>query len=501
VKLIKEKAALTDLNVNPCKMCMPMGSCMAAFGLRGALTILHGSQGCATYIRRHMATHYNEPIDIASSSLTEQGTVLGGEANLHKGINNLIRLYDPELICVGSTCLAETIGEDLQGMIERWRKANPASAVKLVAVNSPGYGGSHFEGWFGFCRALLEQVCEPARGRGPAAGAAGAAGAANETEAASGTAAATSASAAEAATAAPLLNIICGPLSPADMRTLKDLVAAFGIRAVIFPDISENLDRPFEQIYERLPRGGTSLEQIRSMAGAALSLELSSCLPEALSPAAWLRDNYGVKMRRLPLPIGLRGNDELVEALASFAGVEVPVKLQAQRGRYLDALIDSHKYNAEGRALICGEPDFCYSLCRLATESGIMPVVVACGSRAPNLRELLGAEVADLARRFLLEDFTILDKADFGSIERLALEYGANIIIGSSDARRIEEKHGIPLLRAAFPIHDQVGGQRLRSIGYEGSLALLDSITNTLLANKQRAFRATIKQQLLEELP
>ncbi len=53
------------------------------------MSILHGSQGCSTYIRRHMATHYNEPIDIASSSMTEQGTVFGGEQNLIKGLENL----------------------------------------------------------------------------------------------------------------------------------------------------------------------------------------------------------------------------------------------------------------------------------------------------------------------------------------------------------------------------------------------------------------------------
>ena len=63
--------ALVNLNTNPCKMCMPMGAATAFYGIKDCITILHGSQGCATYIRRHMATHYNEPVDIASSSLTE----------------------------------------------------------------------------------------------------------------------------------------------------------------------------------------------------------------------------------------------------------------------------------------------------------------------------------------------------------------------------------------------------------------------------------------------
>ena len=113
-----EVKPLVKLNINPCKMCMPMGSATAFYGLKNCMTILHGSQGCATYIRRHMATHYNEPVDIASSSLTEQGTVYGGSENLKKGLKNLIELYHPEIIGVMTTCLAETIGEDVPGILQ-----------------------------------------------------------------------------------------------------------------------------------------------------------------------------------------------------------------------------------------------------------------------------------------------------------------------------------------------------------------------------------------------
>ena len=99
----------TNLNVNPCKMCMPMGAVTALYGIKRCMSILHGSQGCSTYIRRHMATHYNEPVDIASSSLSEEGTVFGGADNLLKGLANMIRMYQPEVIGVATTCLAETI--------------------------------------------------------------------------------------------------------------------------------------------------------------------------------------------------------------------------------------------------------------------------------------------------------------------------------------------------------------------------------------------------------
>jgi len=143
---------MLNLNVNPCKMCMPMGAISALWGVKGCMPMLHGSQGCATYIRRHMATHYNEPIDIASSSLTEEGTVFGGEANLLKGLKNMMELYNPEVIGVCTTCLAETIGEDVEAIVKKF------SGVKVITVSSPGYGGTQNEGWFAAIRSILEQI-------------------------------------------------------------------------------------------------------------------------------------------------------------------------------------------------------------------------------------------------------------------------------------------------------------------------------------------------------
>jgi nitrogenase molybdenum-iron protein NifN len=75
--------------------------------------LLHGSQGCATYIRRYLISHFREPVDIASSSFSEEAAVFGGRSLLVQGIRNVTAQYGPEMVGVASTCLAETIGEDL----------------------------------------------------------------------------------------------------------------------------------------------------------------------------------------------------------------------------------------------------------------------------------------------------------------------------------------------------------------------------------------------------
>ena len=51
--------------VNPCVMCQPMGSVLAFKGIENTMVLYHGSQGCSTYMRLHLAHHFREPVDIA----------------------------------------------------------------------------------------------------------------------------------------------------------------------------------------------------------------------------------------------------------------------------------------------------------------------------------------------------------------------------------------------------------------------------------------------------
>ena len=103
--------------VNPCVMCQPMGSALAFKGIENTMVLYHGSQGCSTYMRLHLAHHFREPVDIASSSLSERGAIYGGRESLKKGLRNVINRYDPKVIGVATTCLAETIGDDVPAII------------------------------------------------------------------------------------------------------------------------------------------------------------------------------------------------------------------------------------------------------------------------------------------------------------------------------------------------------------------------------------------------
>ncbi|MBE6906625.1 MAG: nitrogenase cofactor biosynthesis protein NifB [Ruminococcaceae bacterium] len=453
-------ANLVNLNVNPCKMCMPMGAVSAFYGLKGCMTILHGSQGCATYIRRHMATHYNEPVDVASSSLTEEGTVFGGETNLIRGIENLISLYSPEIIGVATTCLAETIGENVGAIIRKFYDAHPDAKVKIINASSAGYAGTQYEGFFRVLRAVVEQTPMDT----------------NPNQS---------------------VNIIAPMLSPADFRQLKKLLESMGLSYILLPDLSENLDGIHEKHYKRIKSGGTPLGEIARMAGAKYTIELSRFISEDDSPAQYLNEQFGVPFERLAMPAGIRDTDALIEKLVELGGRKTP-ELMRERGRYIDAMIDSHKYCALGRAAVFGEPDFVYSVIRLCCENGVIPVLAATGSVCPALRPALEEEIRKCADRQLVEKTVILDDCDFDMIESVSRELGVNVMIGSSDGRRAAHRLGVDLVRCAFPIHDRVGGQRVRMIGYGGSLNLLDQIANILLGNQEERFRGEIYDSFFE---
>jgi nitrogenase molybdenum-iron protein alpha/beta subunit/molybdenum cofactor biosynthesis enzyme MoaA/predicted Fe-Mo cluster-binding NifX family protein len=440
-----------------------MGAVSALSGIKSCMTILHGSQGCATYIRRHMATHYNEPVDIASSSLTEEGTVFGGEANLLKGLKNLIKLYNPEVIGVCTTCLAETIGEDVSAIAKKFYEQNPDADVEIINVASPGYGGTHNEGWFAALRAVVEQVNPDKTSNGK-------------------------------------VNIITPQISPADTRWIKGFLAEMGIDYILLPDISENLDGVTENPYNRLKMGGTPLSSVSKMAGAKLTIEFSEYTNADNSSAEYLQKEYGVPFVKMPLPVGVRAMDMLIKTLENSGGT-VTENMIKERGRYLDAMVDSHKYCCRARAVVFGEPDFVTAVTRLCCENGILPVVIATASVSDKFKEALAAETKECREFSFAREISIVDDSDFTEIERLCVNRNANLLIGSSDARRISHKLHIPLIRCAFPIHDHVGGQRVRVLGFDGSLNLLDQAANAMLEKTETSFRGDLYQKFFKGKP
>ncbi len=437
-----------NLNVNPCKMCMPMGASLAFEGLEESMVMIHGSQGCSTYIRRHIATHFNEPIDIASSSLSEQGTVYGGASNLIQGLKNVALIYNPKVIGVLTTCLAETIGEDIRHIIKESGIAQELEGIDIIPVPTPGYAASEYNGYFVALRKIVEFYAKVPEKIGQH------------------------------------INVIVTDLTPADLREIKRILGQFGVEYTLFPDISETLDAPYKKGFDKKNTGGTTKAELEKMSEARATIEMGQMTPLNLSPGQYLKEVFDVPLYRCPLPIGLEGTDLFIDALCKITQQEVPEDLSKARGRMLDAMIDSHKLNREGRVVIYGNPELIFAVSHLCIENGLEPVVIATGADPSAIKE----QLEPLLKKYFY-DPVLLEDSDFETIQKVAVEQKANLLIGNSDGKFIKEKEKIPLVRIGFPIHDHVGGSRLLNVGYEGSLRFLDLITNTLLDQKHETYR------------
>jgi nitrogenase molybdenum-iron protein NifN len=441
-----------NVNNNPCHMCMPMGAILPFKGIEGSMVIIHGSQGCSTYMRRHIAEHYNEPIDVGSSSLNEKGTIYGGEKNLKQALDNVSKVYQPQLIGVLTSCLAETIGEDIVRIAAEYRENNPASP-RLVPVPTPGYGGTHSEGYWLAVKNIIAQLAKPgAKHR--------------------------------------KLNIVVPNISPADVREIKRILAMLEIEYVLCPDISSTLDRPIARPYTKIPAGGTKIADIEAMSGAPATIQFGLTAAEEHSPGHYLAEQFQVPLYNLPLPMGVENTDLFIMALSEITGKDIPASILEERGRLLDAMVDSHKYNYFGHCAIFGEPELVYAVTKTCLENGVSPKVVASGSKHTKLQSLLAPCFAGPEA-----DTELIPEADFMQIRDLCVAKGVNIAIGHSDGRYLTEKADIPLVRLGFPIHDRVGGQRLLSVGYVGTALFMDRITNTLLECQQKTYRSTMYNQ------
>jgi len=431
---------------NACKLCKPLGASLVFKGIEGAVPYLHGSQGCATYMRRYIISHFNEPIDIASSSLGEKHAIYGGGPNLKLGLTNVIKKYRPEVIGIATTCLTETIGDDVRMILgEYCREVNaPEYLPTLVHVHTPSYSGTHMEGFHAAVAALLDQLAGPAE----------------KTDA---------------------VALLPGFVSAADLRYLKEVLADFGLPAMILPDYSETMDGPAQLKYERIPAGGTPVSAIRKAGGSRLVIEFGRTLGSMRTGGAVLQEKFGVERSMTGLPIGIDETDRIFEILRLVSGRNIPEKHAGERGRLVDAYVDGHKYVFGKRAVVYGEEDLVVGMTSFLAEIGIRPLLCASGGKSGNL----AAAIAEVTREKLPEQPRVEEGLDFFDIAEAVESLEPDLLVGHSKGYPLARKLNIPLIRVGFPIHDRVGGQRILHLGYRGAQQLFDLIANSLIARKQ----------------
>ncbi|SDP12889.1 nitrogenase molybdenum-iron protein subunit beta [Desulforhopalus singaporensis] len=439
-QVITERKALT---INPAKTCQPIGAMYASLGIKGCLPHSHGSQGCCAYHRSTLTRHYKEPISAATSSFTEGASVFGGQANLLQAINNIFTVYEPEAIAVHTTCLSETIGDDLPQIFNKAIKEKKVPPGKtLLGAPTPSYVGSHVTGFSNMVKAM--------------------AGLAENTGTRNGK-----------------INILPGWVEPSDMEEIKRIAALMGVKISIYPDTSGVLNTPLTGKYNMFPDGGTSIAEIRDSGNASGTLALGEwCSADG---ARLLDTQCKVPCSILDIPVGLKATDRFIDALRTVAGTSVPDEIATERGRLVDLISDMHQYFYGKKVALVGDPDQLISMTEFLVSIDMLPVHIITGTPGKKFEKRIQEITAELNC-----EVNVKAKGDMFLLHQWIKNEPVDLIIGNSYCKYIARDEDIPFVRWGFPILDRQGHQYFPSIGYMGGLRLLEKILNCLLDRKER---------------
>ena len=282
--------------------------------------------------------------------------MFGGQANLLQAINNIFTVYEPEVIAVHTTCLSETIGDDLNQIFDKARKEGKVpEGCTLVGAPTPSYVGSHVTGFSNMVKAMA-QLAEPSGKKNGK------------------------------------VNIIPGWVEPADMAEIKRLAALVGVPVTVFPDTSGVLDAPLTGEYKMFPDGGRDRQGAQGQRGRHRHPGHGRVVFGGRGALA-RRQVQGAVHTYSTCPFGLAATDRFIDVLRTVAGVTVPDAVAVERGQLVDLISDMHQYFYGKRVALWGDPDQLISMCEFLVSLDIAARL--CGHRHAG-QEVRGAHSGNL---------------------------------------------------------------------------------------------------------
>ncbi|WP_130470435.1 nitrogenase molybdenum-iron protein subunit beta [Candidatus Magnetaquicoccus inordinatus] len=442
------------LTVNPAKACQPLGAVLCALGFQKTLPYVHGSQGCTAYFRTYFNRHFKEPVACVSDSMTEDAAVFGGQKNLFAGLENAKALYDPEMIAVSSTCMAEVIGDDLNAFINNAKKEGRIpEEFPTPFAHTPSFIGSHLTGWDNMLEGVLRYFTLNEM--------------ADKEPGSNGK-----------------LNVVLGfETYLGNYRVIKRMLREMGVAYTLLSDPEMVLDTPADGKY-RMYAGGTTQAEIKDAPNAIDTLLLQSWSLD--KSKKYLKESWNHAVTPVDAPYGLAATDRFLMAVAQLTGKPIPPSLELERGRLVDMIADSHSWLHGRRFSIFGDPDFVMGMTRFLLELGAEPLHLlshnATKRWAKGMEQLLSASPFG-------KEAEIHFGRDLWHLRSLLFEKKPDFLIGNSYGKELQrdtlhkgKEYEVPLIRIGFPIFDRHHLHRNATLGYEGAMYLLTTLVNEILA-------------------
>jgi len=429
--------------VNPLKMSQPIGGALAYMGLRGAMPLLHGSQGCTSFGLVLFVRHFKEAIPLQTTAMSEVATILGGLENVEQAIVNIRNRTKPELIGICSTGVTETKGDDVDGYIKLIREKHPdLKDLPIVYVSTPDFKDAFQDGWAKVVARMVEVLVE--------------------------------APANAARRDMTRVNVLPGcHMTPGDIEELRTIFEDFGLEPSFLPDLGGSLDGHIPDDFTPTTIGGIGVEEVATMGDAGWTIAIGEQMRLA---AEAMQKKTGIAYKLFDRLCGLAPCDEFYMFLSSISGRPVPAKYRRQRGQLVDAMLDGH-FHLGGRKLAIGaEPDLLYDVSCLLHEMGTRVEVAVTTTHSPVLE------------RVHTDDVLIGDLED---LENLAKARGCDLMITHSHGRQGAARLHIPFFRLGMPMFDRLGAGHLSTVGYRSTRDLIFALSNLVMADAEEHHEPT----------
>ncbi|NVK18816.1 MAG: nitrogenase iron-molybdenum cofactor biosynthesis protein NifN [Methylocystaceae bacterium] len=429
--IVKRKKALS---VNPLKSSSTIGAALAFMGVSRTIPMLHGSQGCSAFGKVFFVRHFREPIPLQTTAMDQVSAVMGSYDNVVEGVKTICETSSPAMVGIPTTGLSETQGVDINMAVKEFRTKYPGyEHIPVVPVSTPDYKGCLETGYADAVLAMLKELVKERK----------------------------------TAKRKKQVTVLVGShLTPGDIEEIKDIIELFGLRPVVFPDLSTALDGHLPEFdFSPLSVGGTPVDEILSIGSSAATIVIGRSLVQA---ADWLKAETDIPDYRLDHVFGLEGTDDLIMALREIADKEVPEKLERQRAQLQDAMLDTHFMLGMSRLAIAGDPDLLYGMSKFLETIGGETCVAVAPSNQPILTEV---------------PTKFVKIGDLEDLEQLSIGENLDLIISNSHAVESAERLGVPILRCGFPQWDLVGGYQKTWVGYRGGRQVLFDLANLQLQN------------------
>ena len=431
----KEPVTRQALRINPIAGCQPLGAIYASLGIHGCMPHSHGTSGCSRFQKTLLKRHFRKSFKVTTSVLKESAAIFGGDDNLKTAIKNIFETYNPEIVAVHTTCLSETIGDDIKACLYDF----PIPEGKyLIHANTPSYTGSHITGFSNMVASAIQYLAQ--------------------------------------ATGSPN-NKVCilpGFINPGDMKEIKRISRLMGVDNIMFPDTCKVFGQRGVEKINAYPAGGTKVAHIIDLGNCKKTIALGKYASGAA--AIQLKNQCGVPMELVDLPIGIEATDRFIMELKQLGQQDVANDLEDEREQVIDIILDAHPFFYNKKVALFGDPDMIIALSEFIAGIGMIPQYAVTGTPGAYFEY----RMQQIFSKYNIDGIA-KSSADLFDLQQWLKNNPVDIFMGDTHGKLLARVEDVPLVRIGFPIMDRHVQSYLPIVGYRGAIRILEMILNALM--------------------